>query len=123
MSRLGKCLAGVLLFNATSAVGGGIGLMTGALPVPASLLRNTPFATYLIPGLFLATVIGGSALFGAVALIAHAERSLVIAATAGAIMVGWIAGETVLVEGFSWLQALYLLTGLATVALAVHLER
>jgi hypothetical protein len=26
-------------------------------------------------------------------------------------MVGWIMGETILIQGFSWLQGLYLLTG------------
>lgn len=31
-------------------------------------------------------------------------------------MIGWIGGETLLIEGFSWLQGLYLLTGLMVVA-------
>lgn len=66
MSRWYKVLIGILLFHALSAVGGGIGLVTGTLPVPTVLLQNTPFDSYVIPGLFLGAVIGGSALAGAV---------------------------------------------------------
>ena len=118
MFRKGKTLKGVLLFNALSAVGGGIGLITGTLPVPTMLLRHTPFDSFVIPGLFLGIIIGGSALAGAIALPAHVRRSRLISATAGVIMVGWIAGETILVRGFSVLQGLYLLTGLIVVVLS-----
>jgi hypothetical protein len=121
MSRKDKTLVGVLLFNAVSALGGGIALVTGTLPVPTMLLRHTPFDSFVIPGLFLGIVIGGSALVGAGAMLTHARRSRPITASAGVIMVGWIAGETVLVRGFSWLQGLYLLTGLLVVVLSWYL--
>jgi hypothetical protein len=107
-----KTLIGISAFNALSALGGGISLVTGTLPVPKALLRHTPFDSYVIPGLFLGIIIGGSALAGTVALLTHARRSRFISAAAGVTMVGWIAGETILVRGFSWLQGLYLLTGL-----------
>lgn len=112
MSRTYKTLVGISLFNAVSALGGGISLVTGTLPVPTALLRNTPFDSFVIPGLFLGVVIGGSALVGAIALLVHATKSRLISAAAGVIMVGWIIGETILIQGFSWLQGLYLLTGL-----------
>lgn len=112
MSRTYKTLVGVLIFNAVSAIGGGITLVTGTLPVPKDLLRHTPFESYVIPGLFLGVVIGGSAIVGAVALLSHARSSRLISAAAGVIMVGWIAGEAMLIRGFSGLQGLYLLTGL-----------
>ncbi len=112
MPQTYKTLIGVLMFNAVSAIGGGISLITGTLPVPINLLRHTPFDSFVIPGLFLGTVIGGSALAGAVALLAQARQSRLVSQVAGVIMVGWIAAETVLIQGFSWLQGLYLLTGL-----------
>jgi hypothetical protein len=112
MSRTYKALIRISLFNALSAVGGGIGLVTGTLPIPTELLRHTPFDSYVIPGLFLGLIIGGSALGGAIALVTHGKRSRFISAGAGVIMVGWITGETILLRGFSWLQGLYLLTGL-----------
>jgi hypothetical protein len=110
-----------LLFNALSAIGGGIGLVTGTLPVPTMLLQHTPFESFVIPGLFLGLVIGGSALAGAIALRAQVKRSRLISAAAGVIMVGWIAGETILVRGFSLLQGLYLLTGLLVLVLSWYL--
>ena len=121
MFRKDKTLKGVLLFNAISAIGGGIGLITGTLPVPTMLLRHTSFDSFVIPGLFLGIIIGGSALAGAIALRAQARRSRLISAAAGVIMVGWIAGETILVGGFSWLQGLYLLTGLLVLVLSWYL--
>lgn len=112
MSRTYKTLVGISIFNAVSAIGGGMSLVTGTLPVPKDLLRHTPFDTYVIPGLFLGVVIGGSALAGAVALLTHTKGSRLISQAAGVIMVGWIAVETILIQGFSWLQGLYLMSGL-----------
>ena len=111
MTRPARALVALSLFNAVSALGGGIALVTGALPVPISLLRLTPFDTYVVPGLFLAVVIGGSSLAGAVSLLARTPRARFTSAAAGLVMVGWILAETVIVQGFSWLQGLYLLTG------------
>ena len=117
-TRKDKVLKGVLLFNALSAIGGGVGLITGTLPVPTMLLRHTPFGSFVVPGLVLGIIIGGSALAGVVALRAQAPRSRAICTAAGVIMVAWIAGETILVRGFSWLQGLYLFTGVVVVVLS-----
>ena len=118
-----RTVVGLNLFNALSAVGGGIALVAGGLGVPTDLLRHTPFESFVVPGIFLAVVIGGSATIGAAALLAHWRRALVTSGTAGAVMVGWILGETLLVEGFSWLQGLYLLTGSAVIVASIRLAR
>ena len=121
MSRTYKTLVGISIFNAVSAIGGGITLATGTLPVPKALLRHTPFDSFIIPGLFLGVVIGGSAIAGALALMSHARRSQLISTAAGVVMVGWIAGETILIQGFSGLQGLYMLTGLLVVVGSFYL--
>jgi len=118
-----RTLLGLHLFNASSAVGGGIALIAGGLGVPTTLLRHTPFDSFVVPGIFLAAVIGGSATIAATALLAHWRRALVSSAASGAIMVGWILGETLLVEGFSWLQGLYLLTGSIAVFASIRLSQ
>jgi len=123
MSTERRTLVGLHLFNAVSAVGGGIGLVAGGLGVPTVLLRHTPFDSFVVPGIFLAVVIGGSATIGAAALLAHRRRALVTSAAAGAVMVGWILGETLLVEGFSWLQGLYLVTGSIVFAASIRLSQ
>jgi hypothetical protein len=110
-------LTATLAFNAVSAIGGGIALATGILPVPMSLLRNTPFDSYLVPGLFLGLIIGGSSAV-AIAARRRSATSLRLSAAAGLIMVGWIVGETILIEGFSALQGIYLATGVLVVALS-----
>ena len=121
MPSSARPLIAISLLNAVSAIGGGIALVTGVLPVPTSLLRHTPFDTYVVPGLFLAVVIGGSSLAGAIALISHASRARYISAAAGVTMVGWILGETVIVRGFSWLQGVYLVTGVLVAVRSWHL--
>jgi len=50
MPNPARALIGISLFNAVSAIGGGIGLVTGVLAVPTSLLRHTPFDSYVVPG-------------------------------------------------------------------------
>ncbi|MGV8964937.1 MAG: hypothetical protein ACOH2F_01540 [Cellulomonas sp.] len=70
MPRLRRTVVGLHLFNAASAVGGGIALAAGGLDVPTTLLRHTPFASFVVPGIFLALIIGGSATIGATALVA-----------------------------------------------------
>jgi len=123
MTATRRTLVGLHLFNALSAVGGGIALIDGGLGVPIALLRHTPFDSFVVPGIFLAAVIGGSATIGATALLAHWRRALVTSTAAGGVMVGWILGETLLVEGFSWLQGLYLLTGSIVVIASVRLSQ
>ena len=123
MPTLRRTVVGLHLFNAVSAVGGGIALVAGGLGVPTTLLRHTPFESFVVPGIFLAVVIGGTALLGATALLTHRRRAPATSTAAGAVMVGWIAGETLLVEGFSWLQGLYLLTGAIAVVASIRLSQ
>ena len=120
MSATRRTLLGLHIFHAVSAVGGGIALIAGAIPVPLVLLRHTPFDSFVVPGIFLGAVIGGSAAIGASALVARSRHAAAISVGAGAIMVGWILGETALVEGFSWLQGLYLLTGSIVILVSIR---
>jgi hypothetical protein len=55
-----RALIAVTGFSALNAVAGGIGLMVNGLGVPESQLDGTPFATFTMPGLILAGIVGGS---------------------------------------------------------------
>jgi hypothetical protein len=123
MSATRRTLLGLHIFHAVSAIGGGIALIVGALPVPLVVLRHTPFDSFVVPGIFLGAVIGGSAAISAGALLARSRHAAAISIGAGAIMVGWILGETALFEGFSWLQGLYLLTGSIALLVSIRLWR
>ncbi len=56
-------LVGLSGFTALTAIGGGLALATGAEGgrFPIELLRETPFSSYVAPGLILAGVVGGTA--------------------------------------------------------------
>lgn len=123
MSLLRKTLIGLALFNAVSAIGGGIGIIaTNGLGMPLTWLAHTPFADYAVPGYILIIVVGGSAVVAAVLLFTRQQWSAIMACGAGAIMTGWILGEVVFIRQATWLQALYLLTGLAMMGLGAVLE-
>ena len=118
MSRVRAWLLVVLAFNSISAVGGGVAVMTGALPFPLSWLRQTPFSSYFIPGLVLLLVVGGSAAIAALAVGLRRWCPIALAALSGVIMVGWIVSEVLLIRTFSPLQVLYLATGILVLVLA-----
>jgi uncharacterized membrane protein (UPF0136 family) len=127
-------ICGVILFVASvfvalTAVFGGFTLALGFDKFPADWLNGTLFRSYLIPGLILAVVVGGSATVAAVAALRRADTGALIAMLAGAILLGWLVGERLIlpsrafVPQFWWLEALYILAGLMMVvpALAVWL--
>lgn len=107
-------------FAAISAIGGGIGLMLfNGMGIPLEYLRSTPFTSYVVPGLILVLVVGGSAFAALLALLVRHRWASLLAFAAGAIMTGWIIVEVLLIHQFSWLQVVYLVTGLSLMGLVV----
>lgn len=96
MRRIVIALAG---FVAVTALFGGFELITG-IPTqqPAEWLDGTPFESYLIPGVLLAAVVGGSAVaaVGMVLRRSPAWPSWTVAS--GAVLTGWITAEAVLLN-------------------------
>jgi hypothetical protein len=111
MSRDTKILLGLLLFNGISAVGGGIALMTGAIPKQVSWTARTDFASQYFPGVILMAIVGGSALIAASALMKRADGWQLSSILAGVVMVMWIIGEIASIRGFHFLQVIYLVAG------------
>src|SRR5512135_3821044 len=68
-------LVGLDGFAALTAICGGIALAAGleASRFPATWLQGTPFASYLLPGLILAAVVGGSAAVAAIEAVRSAR--------------------------------------------------
>lgn len=128
-SRTRTVLIVLELFVAVTAIAGGIALATGLEGgrFPPSWLASTPFADYEGPALILGAVVGGSAAAAAIALIRRSSVGAVASMLAGLVLVGWVSGEIVLVtadnELVSPMEALYLVTGLATITLALRLGR
>jgi hypothetical protein len=115
----------VAIFIVVSAVAGGVGLISGGLPFPLEWLAGTPFSTYVVPGAFLALIVGGSALVAAALMLRKDPLAVPVALGAGVIQVGWIVGELLLVgtrgDVMAWLQAIYFVAGAILAFLAVHL--
>lgn len=112
----------VTVFNALSALAGGIAIIaTNGLGMPVSMLRSGPFDSFLVPGFILIVVVGGTQTTAALLLVARAESSLIWSAVAGFGMIIWIFVETGIIGGSSWLQVLYFVTGTAQLALVLAL--
>lgn len=103
-SMLRYLLGSLLGFAALNAFGGGIYGMAGAKDVPLEWLDGTPFASYFLPSLILFAVVGGSAMLGAVTVLANADAGRTAALGAAAILMIWIATQVTLIGYVSWLQ-------------------
>ena len=115
-------LVAVAAFNALSAVAGGIAIvLTSGLGMPLSRLSDSPFTTFVVPGLILSTVVGGTQWLAAVLMLRRVESALFWSAVAGFGMLIWIYVEIGIVGGGAWLQALYFGTGLLQLILVLSL--
>ncbi|WP_210725797.1 hypothetical protein [Arthrobacter silvisoli] len=107
-----------------TAIPGGLFMVLGAwlgpeslgLPaevyLPPALLEGTPFSSYLVPGLLLAVIVGGTQLWAFLLTIRRMRWAEFLAAVAGFALLIWIFVQMVFVP-FSFLQALYFTAGLA----------
>ncbi|WP_309073338.1 hypothetical protein [Paenarthrobacter sp.] len=106
------------------AVGSWPGVDKSALPpglqLPEEYLEGSPFSTYLVPGLLLAIIVGGSHTLAFVLLLRRRGLASVAAATAGYSILVWIFVQMALIP-FSALQAVYFGAGLAEVGLLLLL--
>ena len=62
--RIRSAVVAIDLFEAASAIVGAIGLLTGFMNIPASVLSGTPFADLSVPALLLGCVVGGTVAAG-----------------------------------------------------------
>ena len=111
-------------FSAVSAFGGGVAiLVTGGvgMGMPMSLLAGSTFASFTMTAIVLAMVVGGTQALAFAALLRRWASALLWAAIAGFGMTIWIISETVMINGFSALQGLYLVVGLIELALVIAL--
>ena len=110
MSKYMKYLVGLHAFNALSATGGGIALMSGGI-THAAWTAHTDFRSLYFPGVILFAFVGGSSLLALFSIKKEMVGWQLASVLAGLIMVFWIVGEIVSIRQFDWLQAIYFLTG------------
>lgn len=110
-------LLAVLIFNSLSAIGGGLGLIVGVLDPSLSWLEGTIFPDYVIPGILLAGVVGGSALAAVIEQSAKKPYATGTALLSGFIMCAWIVNQIAFTQQYSWLQLIYFTLGGLVVSL------
>ena len=108
-------------FVGVTAVLGGLELITG-FPVeqPPEWLDGTPFSSYVVPGIALTSVVGGSALAAMALALRDDPRWQVATGAAGTVLIGWISGEILLLaqpDPPSTIEVAYLGLGAAVVGL------
>ena len=112
----------VSMFSAVSAVGGGVGMVAAdGLSMPTALLSDTPFTTFVIPGLILALIVGGTQMVATILLLARLESAMVWSAVAGFGMLIWIMTEIGFIHTLMWAQMIYLVSGLLQLVLVFAL--
>lgn len=109
-------------FLAITAVAGGIGLLTGAISLEVALLQGSLFRSYVIPGLALLLLVGGSALLATGLLLRLPALGVLASGAAGAIIMIFELVEVLVIGSDPGLarnlQIFYFTLGLLIVLLA-----
>jgi len=115
------------IFVGITAVLGGFGLVSDPsgtkMNIPLMLLENSPFANYLIPGLFLLLVIGvGNVLTGIVVFLRHRYAGN-LSVFLGALLALYITVEVWFIGLMNFSQPLYFVLGVAELILGLNLSK
>jgi hypothetical protein len=121
--RIAVAVLAVELVVGLMAVPCGIGLMIDGLGIPRSELEGTPFDSFVIPGLLLSVVVGGSLLAAAWTVWRHHPLAPLASLAAGCVLLGWIVVETVLIGNGRALQTTFFVVALLIIGLSWHLQR
>lgn len=98
-----------------SAMVGGYGVFMGnGMGMPTSWLERSPFDSYLLPGLVLFFVVGGSYVFSSYATWRMKTYAPEAAAIAGFGIQIWIVTQLYIIRQAHWLQILYFTIGILT---------
>lgn len=121
--RARRVLIAMEAVMAVSAFGGAWYAIGGAPDVPTEWLRGTPFDDYVVPGVILGAVVGGSQV--AAAVTARWRRRHARAASLGAavVLLTWIVTQLAMIGYVSPLQPIVLAWALVTGVLALRSER
>ncbi len=109
----------LLLGQAIGAIGGGIALVAGPqgeiIQMPVSQLDDSPFDSYLIPGLILLLVLGVLPLAAMIGVWRRQTWAWWASGVVGCGLVIWIAVELTIIT-FSWFHVAYAMIGLLIIA-------
>ncbi|WP_195760646.1 hypothetical protein [Agromyces kandeliae] len=118
-----RVLLTIQIFVGITSVFGGAALVLGGvidfggtvIAIPPEYLEGSPFSSFLVPGLVLAIVVGGTHVVAFVMLSRRMRWAMIACAVAGFGMVVWVFVQMVFIP-FSPLQAVYFGLGLVELA-------
>ena len=116
-------------FVALTSIVCGVGLAVGAIQFPLAWLHGAPFSDYIILGLVMAIIVGGSSLLAAATILTGREVGVLVSALAGLLLMGFEVVEVSIIDRNlgNWLllvvplQAIYSVLALTIFGLAVSL--
>jgi hypothetical protein len=117
-----RMLIAVELFLALNAVAGAVYAFGGAEGVKRERLDGTPFNDYVIPGVILLVVVGGSLAAAATVLLRRVPNAWAFSVAAGAVVIGWLIVETLMIGLVSWMQPTTFAVALVITGLAFRLK-
>jgi hypothetical protein len=94
----------------------------GMIHLQKDLLSNTPFKNFLVPGIILTVLVGGVNMVAVALNISRHPARYNWAMAGGIMIIGWIVVQMILLNAFSWLQLVYLGTGLLIVLTAYQVK-
>jgi hypothetical protein len=116
----------LLSFIGTSAFLSGLVLIVqpdgNLFNMSTGLLTNTPFTTFLIPGIILSVVVGGTNLLAVVSHLKQQRNRYNQSILAGCMICSWITVQMLLIGVLHWLHFLYLGLGIMIVLIAWQLK-
>ena len=88
------------------------------LHLPVNLLEGTPFKNFLIPGILLATIVGGVNLLAVFNNLRRHANRYNWAIAGGFMIIGWIIAQMTLIKVFHWLHIIYLIIGVLIILIS-----
>lgn len=110
---LTSTLTGILLMSVPDGV---------ILNLPLSLLKDTPFKDYFIPGLLLTLLIGGSHFLAVYYNLIRHPRRYNYAIAAGFLLCVWMIAQISVFNGILWADVTMILIGIMIVLIAYQLR-
>jgi hypothetical protein len=122
-ARQRLALLAIELIVGVGSVIGGLGLATGWIEASDGYLKDAPVDSYVLPGLFLAIVIGGASLAAAFLVASRSYLALPFSFLTGFLLLGWIALQIYYIGLINWLQPAMGAAGIAIACIAVAASR
>lgn len=91
------------------------------LDLPADLQPYLPFHSYILPGLVLTVVVGGSNLLALIFTGTHNGSAYRLTLLSALLVIAWVVVQMLFFQFYHWLQVLFLLIGFLMVLLSFQL--